>query len=72
MTLAQTHNRLRASLVALTIAGSALAIPAALASDASARPGPTLLLETDPLIGLTRAHVTRARAWTVALTGSSC
>jgi hypothetical protein len=34
---------------------------------AAARPGPTLLLETDPEVGLTRAHVARARAWTATL-----
>ncbi len=34
---------------------------------AAARAGPTLLLETDPEIGLTRAHVARARAWRATL-----
>jgi hypothetical protein len=39
---------------------------------AAARPGPTLLLQTDPEVGLTRAHARRARAWVDAITGSSC
>lgn len=30
---------------------------------ASARPGPTLLLATDPAVGLTAEHVARLRAW---------
>src|SRR4051794_438051 len=34
---------------------------------AAERPGPTLLLQTDPEIGLTRAHVARARAWSATL-----
>ena len=37
---------------------------------ATARPGPTLLVSTDPEVGLTRAHAARARAWTEALQGT--
>jgi hypothetical protein len=34
---------------------------------ASARPGPTLLVGTDPAEGLTDAHASRLRAWAAAL-----
>jgi len=34
---------------------------------ATARHGPTLLVSTDPEVGLTRAHASRARAWIAAL-----
>jgi hypothetical protein len=42
-------------------------LDAACSTWAAARAGPTLLLETDPLVGLTRAHVARARAWSATL-----
>jgi hypothetical protein len=34
---------------------------------AAARPGPTLLVSTEPAIGLTAAHVERLEAWAAAL-----
>jgi len=36
---------------------------------AAARPGPTLLVRTDPATGLTDAHVSRLLAWASALDG---
>ena len=34
---------------------------------AGARPGPTLLVRTNPEVGLTHAHVARVRAWVATL-----
>jgi len=36
---------------------------------AAARPGPTLLVHTDPPVGITAAHVERLRAWAGSLHG---
>lgn len=42
-------------------------LPAACHAWAAARPGPTLLVTTDPAHGATEEHVAALRAWTVAL-----
>jgi len=39
---------------------------------AAARRGPTLLITTDPRIGLVPEHASALRDWNRALTGSSC
>jgi hypothetical protein len=38
---------------------------------ADARPGPTLLISTDPAIGITEAHVARLMEWAASLNGSA-
>jgi hypothetical protein len=38
---------------------------------AEARPGPTLLIDTDPAIGITGAHVATLLEWAESVTGSA-